>query len=266
MSSNDFSNSFFECVDIMNQSSGHKVADMSWYQLQQCMTDDSLAVLPIGAASKEHGYHLPLNNDYLIAEWWAERIMEETSKALVWPTVNYGYYPAFIDFPGSCTLSEATFQQLIQEIAGSILHSGIRQLLVINTGVSTIKPLENAIEQADLRDRVWLWHSVRGEHYQAAAKRLSEQKFGSHADELETSKMLIIAPQAVDMSKTQAIPEKAFDFQYELLISRTDPEHPNYSPSGVYGDPTLASVEKGRKLLEAQQKDLTMLLSDIFSR
>ena len=248
----------------MNQAISGKVAELSWYALQQRIDENTLAVLPIGAASKQHGYHLPLNNDWLIAEWWGERVMEmENTKALVWPTINYGYYPAFVDFPGSCTLSENTFRQLIQEVIDSILHAGINHLLIINTGVSTIRPLEAVVNSEDLQHKVRVWHCTRGEHYQAAAKRLSEQKFGTHADELETSKMLVIAPDVVHMEKAQAMPERAFDFQYELLISRTDPNHPNYSPSGSYGDPTLATFEKGRQLLQAQLEDLEAILSTI---
>ena len=248
----------------MKKVTGSKGEELSWYELQQRIDESALAVLPIGAASKQHGYHLPLNNDWLIAEWWAERAMEiEDTKALVWPTINYGYYPAFIDYPGSCTLSENTFRQLISEVIDSILHAGISNLLVINTGVSTIKPLELVVNHEDFLDKVWIWHCTRGEHYQAAAKRLSEQAFGTHADELETSKMLVIAPEVVNMEKAQAMPERAFDFQYELLISRTDPNHPNYSPSGSYGDPTLATTEKGQQLLQAQLEDLEAIIATI---
>ena len=118
-----------------------KVAELSWLEVQEHIDAGALAVLPIGAASKEHGYHLPLNTDWLQAEWLADRLME-LAYVLVWPTVNYGYYPAFTDFSGSCTLSTTTFQALVEEISHSILNAGVKKLLLLNTGISTIKPLE----------------------------------------------------------------------------------------------------------------------------
>ena len=74
--------------------------------------------------------------------------------------------------------------------------------------------------------------------------------------------MLVIAPDQVDLAKASASlsPDTPFDFNYELLISRTDPDHPNYSPSGVYGDPSLASYDKGQQLLQAHIEDLQHVL------
>lgn len=61
-------------------------------------------MLPIGAASKQHGFHLPTNTDRVQAEWLAARIADRFD-ALIWPTVGYGYYPAFVGYAGSISLS-----------------------------------------------------------------------------------------------------------------------------------------------------------------
>jgi creatinine amidohydrolase len=84
---------------------------------------------------------------------------------------------------------------------------------------------------------------------------LQQQPYGSHADEIETSLMLAIAPQLVDMKRAEASPFSP-DGPSQGPLSPHDPNAPNYSPSGSFGDPTLASAEKGRTVLAAIVTDL----------
>lgn len=65
---------------------------------------------------------------------------------LIWPTVNYGHYPAFIDYPGSCSLNESTFEKVIFEITQVIIKSGAKKMFVHNTSISTIEPLQNIVD------------------------------------------------------------------------------------------------------------------------
>src|SRR6476620_451564 len=102
------------------------------------------AILPIGAAAKQHGFHLPLNTDRIQAEWLAGRLAEKID-ALIWPTVTYGHYPAFVEYAGSNSLSISTFEALVREVAGQILSSGCKRLLVLNTGISTLAPVDRAL-------------------------------------------------------------------------------------------------------------------------
>jgi creatinine amidohydrolase len=90
--------------------------------------------------------------------------------------------------------------------------------------------------------------------YRQAAERLAEQSHGSHADELETSLMLALAPDLVDMARAEASPAVTHDTPGPLTPS--DPNSPNYSRSGSYGDPTLATSAKGEMLLAAMLDDL----------
>jgi creatinine amidohydrolase len=76
-------------------------------------------------------------------------------------------------------------------------------------------------------------------------KQIKQQPAGTHADEMETSMMLYIAPQSVDMSKAQK------DFPDGAPFQWRDPKAPNYSSSGIYGDATMATREKGEKLVRA---------------
>ena len=99
----------------------------------------------------------------------------------------------------------ATFEAVVHEIASGILGSGCRKLFVLDTGISTLAPVERALARLDA-DRVAHLRIHEGPRYRHVAERLAEQSHGSHADELETSLMLAMAPQLVDMTRAEAEP------------------------------------------------------------
>jgi creatinine amidohydrolase len=230
----------------------HFIERMTWQQVARRIGDGAAAILPIGAAAKQHGFHLPLNTDRLQAEWLAARIAEPVD-ALIWPTLTYGHYPAFVEYAGSGSLSAATFETLVHEVAAAILGGGCRKLLVLNTGISTLAPVDRALARLDASRVKHVW-THGGPRYPRVAKGLAQQGHGSHADELETSLMLALAPDLVDMARAEASPAVTRDTPGPLTPS--DQNSPNYSRSGSYGDPTLATSAKGEMLLAAMLDDL----------
>ena len=230
----------------------HFIERMHWDEVARRIGDGAVAILPIGAAAKQHGFHLPLNTDRIQAEWLAGRMAEKID-ALIWPTLSYGHYPAFVEYAGSSSLSISTFEALVREVAGQILGSGCSKLLVLNTGVSTLAPADRALARLASERVKHLWIH-EGPRYPRVAKQLAEQSHGSHADELETSLMLALAPHLVDMTRAEASP----DLQQAMpgALTPSDPNSPNYSRSGSYGDPTRATSAKGEALLAAMLDDL----------
>jgi creatinine amidohydrolase/Fe(II)-dependent formamide hydrolase-like protein len=230
----------------------HFIERMTWDAVARRTGDGAPAILPIGAAAKQHGFHLPLNTDRLQAEWLAARIAGPVD-ALIWPTLTYGHYPAFVEYAGNSSLSAATFEALVREVAVAILGGGCRKLLVLNTGISTLAPVDRALARLDAGrvKHVWI-HG--GPRYPRVAKELTQQGHGSHADELETSLMLALAPELVDMARAEASPAVTGDTPGPL--TPFDQTSPNYSRSGSYGDPTLATPAKGEMLLAAMLDDL----------
>lgn len=226
---------------------------LSWDQVASRIASGASAILPVGAGAKEHGFHLPMNTDRIQAEALAARLADRID-ALIWPTVNYGYYPAFSDYAGSCSLSAATFEALIQELTTALLGCGCPAVFVLDTGISTIAPVARALDRVAV-DRVLHLEIHDGPRYKAIAQILAQQGHGSHADELETSLMLALKPDAVDMSRAEASPAIAREVSGPLTPS--DPASPNYSRSGSFGDPTLATRAKGEALLSAMMDDLT---------
>ena len=92
-------------------------------------------MIPLGAEAKEHGPQLRLKNDFVLAEYYADRMMK-ASEVVVYPTMNYGFYPAFVDYPGSTTLRLATARDMIVDVIRTIARHGPKRFYVLNTGVS----------------------------------------------------------------------------------------------------------------------------------
>src|SRR5437016_13447832 len=126
----------------------HFIEQMRWDEVARRIARGAAAILPIGAAAKQHGLHLPLNTDRIQAEWLSARLAEHID-ALVWPTLTYGHYPAFVEYAGSTSLSAATFEAVVAEIAPEIVRHGCRALFVLDTGISTRAPVGRALARLE---------------------------------------------------------------------------------------------------------------------
>ena len=179
----------------------------------------------------------------------AERILtpDAASDVIMAPTINCNFYPAFVDYPGSTHLRFETARDLIVDVVHSLAHYGPRKFYVLNTGVSTLRPLEAAA--AVLRGEGIQFTYTDVLHVaEAAEASVRQEPRGTHADEIETSMMLYMYPDRVDMAK--AVEDD--DPQGTGPLSRRQGvPGTTYSRSGVWGDATLATREKGRVVVEA---------------
>ncbi|HEY2892207.1 MAG TPA: creatininase family protein [Dongiaceae bacterium] len=228
---------------------------LSWVEAKSRFDAGAVVLMPIGAIAKEHGPHLPLNTDWLIARALAQRVAEALP-IVVAPVVSAGYYPAFTDYAGSQHLSAATFIAVIEQLIGNLIGQGARRIALLNTGVSTEAPLRiacrNILDQhgisipcADIRNL------GRG------SEKLLQQQAGGHADEAETSIMLALDPARVDLRHAVS--------DYGDALTRSAGIRPNAfqrpgtmegSRSGAFGDPTLATAAKGKAILDAMVNEL----------
>ncbi len=224
---------------------GRWIEDLSWPEVGEKLAAGWPVVLPIGARSKEHGHHLPMCTDYLVARALCDGIAAHLP-VLIAPVVDFGYYPAFLRYPGSQHLRAETFIALLTDLIEGLYAQGCRQLAILNTGVSTEGPVQIVARDFLVR---------RGR------KVALEQKMGGHGDEHETSLLLAIAPERVDMTRAVtdyghmlAQPESVF---VASAVFEGDPASGiNYSATGVRGDPTLATVAKGKRILAAMVGEL----------
>jgi creatinine amidohydrolase len=236
---------------------GVLLEQLSWDEAEHALTPDRVVVIPLGAESKEHGRHLQLNNDWVMAEYFKERVLA-AAPVVIAPTINYSYFPAFLEYPGSTSLKKETARDMVVDICHSLASYGPRRFYILNTGISTIRPLSEAVKTLASEGvilRYFEWDEIDG-----VVKKVQQQAGGSHADEIETSMMLYIAPNTVRMSR--AVKDLSPDRPGPLT---RDPKATDrtYSPTGAWGDPTLATKEKGQILVEATVKTILGDLEDL---
>ncbi|HLW47734.1 MAG TPA: creatininase family protein [bacterium] len=222
---------------------------LTWPEAAAIFHRDPLIVLPVGAAAKEHGPHLPLGTDRILAEHLAGRIAERVS-SIIAPTVAYGYYPAFAEFPGSTHLEAETFGAVVREIIVSLHRHGPRRFLILNTGISTYPVLEIAARDLRRRHPVLIGVTRIEDLGGRALEGLLEQRAGGHADEYETSVLLALAPDVVRRDRlVREIPDRARPRGLFVPAPLAAPGAGDRETTGVYGDATLASPEKGVRIL-----------------
>lgn len=226
-------------INVLGGKRGAWLEDLAWPEAKARFDAGAPVIVPIGAASKAHGPHLPLKTDALTARALGQGVIDRLPVVAA-PVIGFGFYPAFTGFAGSQHLSADTFKALVGELVGNFRDHGVGRIALINTGVSTERPLDElAAEQGDL---VILHMRGLGQ----AAEALVENKDGGHADERETSVMLALDPRGVRMDK--------------LKLAIETKESP-FEQTGATGDPTRATAFKGERLLAARVDDLVAALT-----
>jgi creatinine amidohydrolase len=238
----------------LKQAQAVLLENLTWDEAERVLTPDAVIVVPLGAQCKEHGRHLQLNNDFLMAEYFKHRILAAAPKGvIVAPTINYSFYPAFLEYPGSTSLSMDTARAMITEIVRSLARYGPRRFYVLNTGISTLKPLAQAATEL-AKDGILLRYTDLTK--EDPVEKKIRQSAGTHADEIETSMMLYIAPDSVQMKKAT----RDLNLNQPGGLTRDPKGKGTYSPTGAWGDPTLATREKGQAVVESL---LTSILKEI---
>jgi len=236
---------------------GVLLENLTWVEAEKVLTPDTVVVIPLGAQSKEHGPHLKLKNDFILAEYLKGRVRERAAVVIA-PTVNYNFYPAFVEYPGATSLRLETARDLIVDICRGLARFGPRRFYVLNTGVSTLRALAPAAE-ALAADGILMRYTDLLKVLEPVEKQVSQQEGGTHADEIETSMILYMSPADVDMSKAV----KDYHPGKGGLTRDPKQEGKTYSPSGVFGDATLATKEKGRRVTEALVEAIVKEIEDL---
>ncbi len=234
------------------------IEDLTWPEAEKALKGFEVVLFAVGARTKEHGPHLPLRTDYVLAEYLKDRVARDVPVAIL-PTLEYGYYPSFLEYPGSVSIRADAFQATVEDVCRSMGRYGIRKFYVLNTGISTVPPLKKASEELS-RAGITMRFLDLAETDRALPSGLLKEEGGTHADEAETSMMLYIAPKLVDMSK--AI--KDFDPRPGRKGLTRDPKGAGtYSPTGIWGDPTLATRQKGRVIVETTVAEIVRQIREL---
>lgn len=230
-----------------------RIATLPWTDAERLLDSSTVVMIPLGAEAKEHGPHLPLNNDWLMAEYFTRRVMDAT-RVVVYPTINYHFYPAFVEYPGSTGLRLETARDLIVDIVRSIARHGPRRFYILNTGVSTLRALAPARDSLAASGIVMAYTDILNAG-KDTRQRVEQQEGGTHADEVETSVMLYMQPGVVTMAKApnDYHPGTGGLTRDSAAAAR---DRKTWSRTGTAGNATLATREKGRAVVEAQVRDM----------
>lgn len=202
------------------------------------------AVLPVGSF-EQHGAHLPLVTDSLIATAIAERIADDYGLFRL-PVVTLSCSHEHAAFPGTVSVRSSTLYAVVGDVASSLSQRGINRLVVIN-GHGGNYVLSNVVQEANVVGRRMVlfpqaadWTDARTE----ASLHTSNHE-DMHAGEAETSILLHRYPETVRPSYDSA--DHVADDRRHLLTEGMR----GYAPDGIIGRPSLASADKGRRLLDA---------------
>lgn len=233
---------------------GAYLGDLSWPEAERRFAETPVVILPFGAGAKEHGPHMPMNADRVVMDHLVAAAVQSRD-VIAAPPVVHGWFPAFRTFPGTEVSDPVVFQNYIFEIGMSLARSGAQRILFLNTGIANATGLPISIAAREIRQQTGVptlvvsWGDLETEELEA----LAEQREGGHGDEMETSINLYLQPALVNMDLAvqdygNRTPKDYGGYQ-PGVITRNEND-PAYSETGIYGDATLATAEKGRRAIE----------------
>lgn len=234
-----------------------------------------VAVLPV-AATEQHGPHLPLSVDNTLLDGVIAASLPhipDDLPVLFLPTQPVGKSNEHARFPGTLTLGAETLIRVWMELGACVAQTGIRKLLLFNSHGGQMSVMD--IVARDLRARYDMivccshWFTLPLPAAAAALFSDDEHRFGIHAGDMETSMMLALRPQQVNMNRAQNFASMARQRMVDFPIlgdgrsAKLGWQTQDINPLGAAGDATLATADKGRAVVNAAGVALAALLAEI---
>jgi creatinine amidohydrolase len=220
---------------------------LSWPEVKAELEAGRDTVVIAFGATEQHGPHLPLATDALLGDHLA-RLIAERLGAFVAPTVRVGCSDHHLEFPGTLSVSEATFHEVVADLVRSLARGGFRRVVLLPTHGGNFRPLAAAIEKLGPVEGI----EVRaitdlGALFAVAQTGLEEYGVplgdgGLHAGEWETSMLMVIHPDLVHPDRGE--PGFTGDMEQAVGAIFGQGVH-SVAPNGVIGDPAQASAEHG---------------------
>jgi creatinine amidohydrolase len=231
-------------------------AYLNWKQVEALPRETTLLVLPT-AAIEQHGHHLPLATDTLINNLLLGHALAKLpadAPVYALPAVHYGKSNEHIGFPGTLSVSAATFTAVVRDLGSSIAGAGFRKLVLYNThgGNTSLVDVMARDLRAEFKLRTFAVHGSAGAKFEGLSEQ--ERAWGFHAGEVETAFLLASVPELVDRS--------AYTSNYIAHIDKPETLMPENAPatfawltrdiaaSGVLGDPRPATAENGARWID----------------
>lgn len=241
-------------------------------KLQDCDPASTICVLPLGA-TEQHGPHLPFCTDSVIARGVCdalERNYGDKFQLAILPVEETGYSPEHLDYAGSRSLSWEEAISRWVSIGKSLAEKGFRKLVLMNAHGGN-SPLMNIVATQLRVECSMLCVATAWTRFGWPEGLISEeeQRYGIHGGDIETSVMLHLAPELVDMAKsenfssTQAMMEKDNTYLRAYGRHAFGWKMQDLNSMGVAGEASIASASKGEKLLLHSVDGLAKLIDDV---
>jgi len=217
--------------------------EMTTEEIRENVNERSIAILPLGAI-EEHGPHLPLSTDCIQPEYVAHKVAERLG-AYVLPILKYGQCSSTKNFPGTMTLRFDTLRMIMEDLISELIRMGFRNIVVLSghagrTHMTALKLAgELILEEHDENINLMILSDYD------IAYTMNEIEIpvnDGHAGMIETSRIMAIRPDLVKGTAESHHPN------FPAFMVLKNPEQ--YFPTGVMGDPQLASKEFGERANE----------------
>jgi len=248
---------------------------LTWLEVRRAAAEERVALVPV-ATLEDHGPHLPVDTDLRIVTEICERAATEAGgRVVLLPAIPHGYDPHHMDFPGAITIGWDTFTRYCADVGRSLAHHGFRRMLFLNGHGSNQNLVEMAarlvmVERPEVLAAAAFY--LASPEAAVVIERVRDSSRGGmgHACELETSIYLAIDPGAVDMDL--AVDERGYPEGEHAWLDWSDgslklmPWWSAFSRTGVQGDATKATAEKGRVLLEAAVAECVAYVDELLAK
>lgn len=245
------------------------LGELAWPDVEAFLAKHDVIVIPVGSC-EQHGPHLPIDTDAFDAFWLSRKAAEKAGCALVAPPINYGVSMHHMDFPGTITVSPQTLEQLAYEVAKSLIKHGFRKIVFENAHGGNTPALLAAAQRIKAEnpnvfvavDSVGLIPDYIEEEIETA--------YDAHSGEFETSTTLANREKWVVKERIVKPEIKFPSSKYTKMGLKKRGAKVSWafrtkeiSPTGVVGDPTKASKEKGEKAWKFTIERLADLLTEL---
>ena len=237
------------------------LADRTWPELGEYVAEESLAVAPLGS-TEQHGPHLPLATDHLIAEALA-REATERAEVLCTPTIDVGVSPHHRQFHGTMWVDAPVFREYVENLSRNLAYHGVEKIVYVNAhggNVAHLREVGRRLHDDGTAFAIeWMWN----ESLPDLVEELFDQP-GPHGGPKETAMIQHIAPDLVRDDQLEAARDGGVPSveAAETVVhgARTFYDAIDNTDNGVLGDQTDATGKKGKRLFEAATDQLVQLL------
>ena len=228
---------------------------MSWFEIREAMENGFDTVIVCASSHEQHGPHLAESTDYMIGYHWYKKVAEKLGHTLVAPVLRPGISPHHMPLPGSITLRPEVFKDIIRDYVSACVHHGFKKVILASSHGGNFAAMGELAEELDaVYPDTKIISAMALADFVAACEEgdrmfdLPKGTCGAHACCLETSIMLYIKPEYVNMDRAVVGYMGTDTAEAARLLLANGVL--GLSPSGILGDPTKATAEMGKAYLD----------------